>query len=507
MKVLCFPEDAEHHIAVSKKREAAVADAVEYLPSSKDAAPNIQLMPPQIREILSRAEAEDEADKGLPVLMNILNPRQRIPSEVCQRLWGLLSDNDFLPLLTLLKAADNGRRPRLVAAACNLANLFSAVPDLARHLFRYELEWTGHLPASLLLHTSSLLFPFLSYLCSSRELLLPGDMAWLNQVMGPVIAAAENTVRSEGITTEKLLNDPPVRILRPAASLLLERLQALSFRDLPHTLRGLLYLLTDAVDGQIFMATGSPQTGGSPTGPAIAVCAEALLTCAICEYLLHDAPRRVVKPSERSYAPVAERESSRHPGSGPPGRSIRRPEDPRESIPVLSDGSTNAAGVRRLLDTVHRYRVPPIYDSLDKLVRQIAQFCWDPVNRRRGGPPTVHAEGHVPEVTATRNSEEKFLVEAGQQVVDWVANQLRLPRLRSPLKFSSGTLRSAAERGASEIMQYVLQIDRELREGTFQSGTPGISNRDIATPAYEQILEFSIKAGAYDEISGRLHPT
>lgn len=31
MKVLCFPEDAEHHIAVSKKREAAVADAIEYL--------------------------------------------------------------------------------------------------------------------------------------------------------------------------------------------------------------------------------------------------------------------------------------------------------------------------------------------------------------------------------------------------------------------------------------------------------------------------------------------
>lgn len=330
-------------------------------------------------------------------------------------------------------------------------------------------------------------------------------MAWLNQVMGPVIATAENTVVSEHITSEQLLNDPPVRILRPAASLLLQRLKALSFGDLPHTLRGLLYLLTDAVDQQVLTTAGPPHMGRRPTGPAIAVCAETLLTCAVCEYLLHNAPRHLGEPPGSYSEPFGQRESRRHPVSAPPGRGGRRPEDPGESGPVISDDSRSAAGVRRLLETVDRYRLPPVHACLDKLVRQIAQFCWDPVQQRRGEPPSADSDGDLPEGTAARDAEERFLLQAGQQVVEWAAHQLRLPRLRSPLKFSSGSLRPAAERAAHDIMQYVLQIDRELREGTFQSGTPGISNRDIATPAYEQILEFSIKAGAYEEITGHLH--
>ncbi|PFH36410.1 B-box zinc finger domain-containing protein [Besnoitia besnoiti] len=494
-KMICFPEDSRKHIDLSKKgNEGPSAAVLEYQPSSEDAAPDRRFLPPQIRDVLSRAREEDEREAGLPTLMQILNPRRKVPKEVSRRLWYLLSDNHFLPLLTLLKAADSDRRPGLVAAACNMAHLFSAIPDLARHLFRYELEWVGHLPASLLLHTSSLLFPFLSYLTSSRELLLSGDVAWLHQLIDPVLAAAESSVEADHLSVEQILAEPPARLFRAAGQLFLERLQRLSLADFPCTFRGLLYLLADAVDAHVAESTGgSVLPHPRVAAPAVATCSEAVLTCFFGNFILQHA-KQIVQPPDGYQPPYLEQERRRYArGEGGGGDSILAFERER----------TEVAGLRRMRESVERSRLPPVYSAVDKMLRQMASFCWDAVRveTRRAGASAESDD-------LARNPEERFLVQAGKQIVAWCGSQLRLPRLQSPLQFSKASLQNAADAGVGDILKFVLEIDREMREGTFRVGSPGLTERDVTTPAYEEILEFAIKASTYEEnVAGRLRLT
>ncbi|KFG28976.1 B-box zinc finger domain-containing protein, partial [Toxoplasma gondii p89] len=497
-KMPCFPEYARDQVSIAE--EGPIASAVEYIPTSAEAATDPNALPPQTREIVARAREAEERGENLPTLMSILSPLQKVPKAVCRRLWNLLSDNNFIPLLTLLKASDGDQRRRLVAAACNLANSFSAVPDLAYHLFRYELKWVGHLPASLFLHSSSLLFPFLSFVTSSKEMLLPGDLSWLHQVMDPVLAAADSIVVSEHLSADQILRETPAKLFRPAGSLFLERLKRLSLADFPCTFRGLLYLLADAVDAQL---RESPVTSFASahrvTSSAIATCAETLICCFFGNFILRYAPKHVVQDARD--------------GLG------------RATSDFSADERTDLVGLRRMREIAERSRVPPTYGAMDKLLRQMASFCWEAVSslpRRVLRPGSERVAGSetreerengdredgrrsrpdsdaLATEAALRNVEEQFLAQAGKEIVDWCALQLKLPRLESPLKFSSAVLRKAADEATGEFLQYILRLDRDMREGTFQSGTPGLTERDVATPAYEELLEFAIRASTYED--------
>ncbi|CBZ51957.1 putative B-box zinc finger protein [Neospora caninum Liverpool] len=478
-----FPDHARDQISIAE--EGPIASAAEYIPTLEEATTDPRALPPETREMVAQAREADKRDESLPTLMQILSPLQKVPKAVCRRLWNLLSDNSFLPLLTLLKAADGEQRRRLVAAACNLANAASAVTDLANHLFQFELKWVTHLPASLFLHSSSLLFPFLSFV-TSKEMLLPGDLSWLHQVMDPVLAAADSIVASENLTVDQILTETPAKLFRPAGRLFLERLQRLSLADFPCTFRGLLYRLADAVDAHLResqVATFAPAR--RVTSPAIATCAETLICCFFGNFIIKYAPKRVVLGD---------------------GRDLRTDQT---GDALFTDERTDLVGLRRMREIAERSRVPPVYGAMDKLLRQMASFCWEAINAPRRDGERSEGEGDrrgsdsLDAGAALRNVEEQFLAQAGREIVDWCSHQLKLPRLESPLKFSSAVLRKAADEATGEFLQYILRIDREMREGTFRSGTPGLTERDVATPAYEELLEFAIRASTYEDPSSQ----
>lgn len=350
-----------------------------------------------------------------------------------------------------------------------------------------------HLPTSLTLQTSSLLGPFLDGVSGHFGLLNASDKHWIFQLLGPSLVGAvrelaTNTASRQANAcidecakhSEKATRDADNSMneeLFPFLKSLVDRLTEGDLKTMPSAIRALLYIIEDQVDLQSrlrFSRTAGlpgsqPNASNNATPAAVAMCGQVILS--------------------RVFA------SNLH------ALNISYEEELPENA-LRFEGPVQPLG-----EKVSRTKAVVAFD---RLLRELGSYLWDTAVQtgsheqsevKRNGLE-ADISGNTNTVTVAELSKRlelvphsRFMVELARRVYTWMRQQLKLPRLHSPL-FLVQERHYRGNTAAQKFISYILELDRDLRDGAYVP-CGGISVEEIYAQHFDDLVLLALKAPAH----------